>query len=406
MRTTSALTTHGVAAILAAALSFGSGWAGGPAAAQAQAAPQATFVHVDQVREEPLAQTAPVVGRLVACRAGVLASRVSGPVAEINAEVGDRITKGGIVAVLDQKRALAERDLQAARVAEAQAALGAAKAEVNLRRQELDRLEGLRRSPAFSKGQFSDKQQEVAMATGEVAKAEAALASARAELRVADLFVEHTEIRAPYDAAVTQRHTEVGAYVDPGAPIVSLVDDHCLEIEVDIPQFRVVGLKPGMTVRFTLDGQSGTARVRAIVPQENALTRTRTARFVPQVDDLSGLAANQSVTIEVPAGSRRDVLTVPKDAVIARGGGSVVFVVEDGKAELRSVRLGEAVGNHFEVLDGLTKGDTVVVRGNERLRPGQAVTYRPDSDAPPGPDSSGSGSGAATRDGTTDRARG
>jgi len=75
-------------------------------------------------------------------------------------------------------------------------------------------------------------------------------------------------------------------------------------------------------------------------------------------------------------GEPRDVVSVHKDAVIARGDGNVVYVVEDGKANIRQVQTGEALGVRFEVISGLVPGDIVVTRGNERLRPGQDVTYK------------------------------
>ena len=64
-----------------------------------------------------------------------------------------------------------------------------------------------------------------------------------------------------------------------------------------------------------------------------------------------------------------------KDAIIPRSGESVVFAAIDGKAVRLVLKLGDAVGNRFEVLDGLKLGDLVVVRGNERLRPGQSISY-------------------------------
>jgi acyl dehydratase len=67
------------------------------------------------------------------------------------------------------------------------------------------------------------------------------------------------------------------------------------------------------------------------------------------------------------------VLSVHKDAVIKRGEQDLVYVVVDGTAQLRPVRLGEAVGTRFEVLEGLADGDQVVTRGNERLRPNDPV---------------------------------
>ena len=74
----------------------------------------------------------------------------------------------------------------------------------------------------------------------------------------------------------------------------------------------------------------------------------------------------------IPAGEIRDVLTVHKDAVMNRSG-QMVVLNDGGKATFRQVKLGEAVGVRFVVLDGLKEGDQVVVRGNERLRPGQAI---------------------------------
>ncbi len=341
-----------------------------PASAQQEA-----LIGVDAVRSEPLKQTVPVLGRLVARRAGVVAARVQGPVDEILVEVGDRVEKGATIAVLDRDRVTSQRDLRAAEVKEAKASLASARAKLRLERQELARVEGLRTSPAFSKGIHEDKQQEVIMQEGELAKATADLASAEAQLRLTEIALHDAEIRAPYAGVVTRRHTEVGAHVDVGDSVVSLIDDHSLEIEADVPAQRIGGLTPGAPVTFELGGKVLKATVRAAIPEENPLTRTRTVRFVPDLREITDLAANRSVTVHVPAGKPRDVLTVHKDAVLSRKGRREVVVVVDGTAEIRPVMLGEASGSRFEVIDGLVAGDLVVVRGNERLRSGQKVRY-------------------------------
>ena len=119
------------------------------------------------------------------------------------------------------------------------------------------------------------------------------------------------------------------------------------------------------------------ARVRAVVPAENTQTRTRKVRFVPEFPPgTKGLASNQSVTLQLPVGRNGNVVTVHKDAILNRKGDNLVFLVEDGKAVSRPVRLGEAVGSRFIVLGGLQPGDLVVVRGNERLIPGQAISFK------------------------------
>ena len=353
------------------------GLASSPAAAQ-----QAALVGVDPVREEAFKQTVQVIGRLVSRRAGVVAARSRGPVGEMRVDVGDRVEQGDIIAVLVSDRPSSEKDLRAAEVASAEASLAAARAELGLRRQELKRIQGLRKSPAFSKGNFEDKRQEVVMTESEVVVAEAALARAKAQLRLADISLDDADIRAPYNGVVTQRHTEVGAHLDIGESVVSLIDDRHLEVEADVPSERVAGLTAGTPVNVDLAEGRVAATVRAVVPEENPQTRTRTVRFAPEFGELADLAANQSVTLHLPAGASRTVVTVHKDAILNRKGRTTAVVVADDTAEIRPVRLGAAVGNRFEVLDALEPGDVVVVRGNERLRPGQKVRAL-QTDTPP-----------------------
>jgi len=156
---------------------------------------------------------------------------------------------------------------------------------------------------------------------------------------------------------------------------VRMIADRSLEIEADVPYRRLTGLNLGTTLKATLDdGSDHIAVVRAIIPEENPLTRTRAVRFVPRFNAIDRpLAADQSVTVHIPVGAARTVLTVHKDAIIKRGRKSLVFVAADGSVEQREISLGEAVGSRFEVLSGLEKGEVVVVRGNERLRQGDKV---------------------------------
>jgi hypothetical protein len=126
------------------------------------------------------------------------------------------------------------------------------------------------------------------------------------------------------------------------------------------------------------DGTRFKASVRAIIPNENPLTRTRTVRFVPDFSPQAAtsagpLANEQSATVQVPIGAPRQIVSVHKDAIIKRPGDIIVFVVVDGTVQSRPLVLGAAVGSRYEVLEGLSAGDLVVVRGNERLRSGAKV---------------------------------
>ncbi|MEX2454630.1 MAG: hypothetical protein WD470_07995, partial [Rhodospirillaceae bacterium] len=122
------------------------------------------------------------------------------------------------------------------------------------------------------------------------------------------------------------------------------------------------------------DGTEHLAEVRSIVPQENVRTRTRPVRFAPKFGETSKpLAANQSVTVDVPVGEISEVVTVHKDAVVYRGQDTVVYAVRNGRAFPVKAKLGDAVGSRFIVLSGLEAGDSVVTHGNETLPPGAEI---------------------------------
>ncbi len=348
-----------------------------------------TKVSVDKVRLTEVAQTFPVIGRFVARQSGVVASRVGGPVDAVLVEVGDRVKKGQVIARLVPDRLRANRDLLAVEIREKQSAVRAAEAQLKLTLGELARLDGLRKSAAFSQARYNDKRNEVAKYRGELGAAEGAVARARANLKLASIDLYNAEIRTPYDAVVVRRSTVAGAYLSVGDPVVWLVNDLGMEIEADVPANRLVGLGIGRKIEVRRDdGIRFGASIRAIVPSESAATRTRPVRFVLESDPdpavLRGLAENQSVTVLLPVAKARRLLTVHKDAVVTRGGAKVVVLVEGGKTKSRSVRVGEAVGDRFAVEFGLKAGDIVVIRGNERLRPGQSVIYDTPSGKPSG----------------------
>ena len=333
------------------------------------------------MRSESLSQTVPVIGRLVARQSGVVAARINGPIDEILVEVGDRIEAGQILARLDAEALKARRALSAAQLAEAEATEKARVAARDLARQKLKRQEGLKASAAFNQSRFDEAVQQLAMAEAEIGEATANAQTYKAELRLADINLYNAEIRALYDGVVTERMTEAGAYVQVGDPILAMIADQALEIEADVPFQRLSGLTAGTAVTFRLDdGTTHEAIVRAAVPQENPLTRTRAVRFIPEFGDtVKPLAGDQSVTVMVPSAAPRQVVTVHKDAVIPRGAQAIVYLALDGKAELRPVQLGAAVGNRLEVLGGLVEGDLVVVRGNERLIPGDQIVIEGES---------------------------
>ncbi|NNF79883.1 MAG: efflux RND transporter periplasmic adaptor subunit [Rhizobiales bacterium] len=337
-----------------------------------------SLVGVDPARLEPLTQTIPIIGRLVAVQSGKVSAEVGGAVRKLAVAVGDHVEAGDLIARLDNETVKAQLAVQQSQVEEGIAELGALQAELLLAEQDMKRQNDLKKSGAFSRAKHEDAIQKVAKAKSNILRAKAVIETRKATRRLTEITLGKSEIRAPYSGVVSEKLTEIGAYVRAGDAVVALVSDSSLEVEADVPSARLGGLRAGVTVSFSLaDGREFSAVVRALLPTENPMTRTRPVRFTPNFEaPVAGLADAQTVSVNIPLGASRKVLTVHKDAIIKRGDKSVVYIVANEIAEARTVRLGESTGARIEIMSGLKVGESVIIRGNERLRPGAQVKIR------------------------------
>ncbi len=345
-------------------------------------AQHAALVSVDAVISEQFTQTVPILGRLVAKQSGTVAVRISGPVAEILVAPGDVVSVGQVLARLDTANPGLRKKQAESALIEAQARLKTVNAQLALAGQEVERLKALKGSAAISQAALDDALQQQNIAYSRVNEAEAGIRSSRVSFEIAALAHENATIRAPFDGTITGKLTEVGNYLQVGQPVFRMISDRRLELEADIPAAQLKGLSPGFMVRIELEnGSRHKAAMRAIIPEENPRTRTRRVRFEPILGTGAGdLANEQSVTVYVPVSDVREILTAHKDGIIRRGQGNIVYVVvkdpeeaQPDSVEIRELETGYSTGNRVEVLAGLAEGELVVVRGNERLRPGQAV---------------------------------
>ncbi len=345
-----------------------------PAPAAAQGGPAA--VKAERVELRRVTDTTPILAELVANTRSEVAARTAGIVDEVVFQVGDRVAEGALLVRLDRGLIDIRRQNAEAALATALAGVAVAESRVQLAQQAFGRQNRLRGSSAFSRGQFEDLEVNVAQAQSELARAQAQVAQAEAELARAEYDQRHAEIRAPFAGVVIEKTAQPGSYMDLGERVGTLLDIGALEIEANMPVKLIGSLRPGLRVDAVIDG-AGTvpAEVRSLLPVETQTTRTRPVRLsvdLTRLEDVA-LAAGKSVMLQVPVSAPRETVTVPKDALVQARGGWRVFVVDEGKAEPKDVILGEPVGARMEVISGLLPGDIVVVRGNERLRPGQPV---------------------------------
>ena len=385
--------------------------------AVAQRGPASVVVAQAEMRE--IAETTPIIAQMVGTVEAEVATRAAGVVDEVLFEVGERVTAGQELARLDDRTfAIQLQNIEAALEA-ARAGVAVAEARVTLTEQALNRQVQLRDSNAFSRGAYEDLEATLVERNSELARARAQVAVAEAELARAELEMSHTITRAPFDGVVVMRMAQPGQYILLGQAVGTLLDIERLEIEADVPAELIAGLMPGREVGvLTPGGNRLTAWVRVLLPTEAVSTRTQPVRFTVDLTEFEPyeLADGRSVTLELPVSAPRSALMLPKDALVQAANGWRVFVARDGKATPHIVTLGQSDGDRIEVLSGVAAGDYVVVRGNERLRPGQEITPRradgtelvadpapapaePDPIAPPAVESGTAG--AATRPATT-----
>ena len=209
------------------------------------------------------------------------------------------------------------------------------------------------------------------------------IAQAEAEYRRTAYVVERLtdELRrmaivAPFTGFLVRKRIDVGAWLRPGDPVADLIDLDPVFVVGPVNERDASRLRNGARARVTLDAHPDRAYVGElahVVPQADRESRAFPVKVrVPNPDHVlkSGMFAR--VALEIP-GNRRAV-HVPKDAIVRRDGGSLVFVVDDGVARARPVRIGVTSGGFVEIVDGaVAPGQEVVVVGNDTLRDGAKV---------------------------------
>jgi RND family efflux transporter MFP subunit len=326
-----------------------------PVVARAQDRPPASV----QVAEAQVRRLAPEVraAGLVRSRAAAdLAVSVGGRLQWV-AEPGTVVLENEVVARLDTRELALGRAEQAARVR---------RAEVNLR--SLDReLERLRASGS-AVSRFNVDQ---AQSNRDLAAAD--LDVARALLAQTDDQLARSKLVAPFAGVVSDRVRRAGEELARGDVVVRLVNPDELEIRLFVPLRHVRAIQPGHVVNVTSERRNFTARVSSIVPAGDP--RSQSFEVLVKAPSVEGLLApGNTVQVELPLGTPRELLSVPRDALVIRADGLYVYRVNgEQRAERIEVKAGIADGDWIAVEGQLAAGDQVVVRGAELLRGNEKV---------------------------------
>ncbi len=197
--------------------------------------------------------------------------------------------------------------------------------------------------------------------------------------------LEDLVVRAPFAGRLGSRSVSVGAYVSPGARITTLDDLLRVRLDFAVPENLLGQLKVGQVVqaRSAAFGERAfDGRVSLIDPRVDPVTRSvRLTADFENPDE--ALRPGMFLSVQLQVSARDDAVVVPEEAVVSEGMRHVIFTVKNDRAERRVIRIGQRAGARIEVVEGLKPGETIVVRGVQRVRPGAEVSPRPVGGAPP-----------------------
>src|SRR5210317_156128 len=181
------------------------------------------------------------------------------------------------------------------------------------------------------------------------------------------------KILAPFDGIVVQKNAEKGEWVDNGGMVAVIADDSSVDIVVNVPAEMLKYLKPGKELAINIDNEKSTGRFLSFVPKGDVATRTFDVKI--RLKNTTGLIEGMEARALIPSAEKMDGLKAPRDALLDRFGQNIVWLVKDSTAKMVPVQVTGYDGMFVGIVGaGLENGDMVVIKGNERLREGQAVT--------------------------------
>ncbi|HTI50634.1 MAG TPA: efflux RND transporter periplasmic adaptor subunit [Planctomycetaceae bacterium] len=305
---------------------------------------------------------------------------------------------------------------------QADARLAAARARMEHAKSKMKRMQGLRERNSASEEAYDEAKAAALEAEAVFLESEAARrmiyegareqkihrlqAQARAQQEAVNFIKDRLQkytIKAYFSGYVTAEFTEVGHWVKEGDPVIEIAELDEVEVRVNVPEDHVADLEIGDAVRVDVNAtklKSFVGEVAAIVPQADLKARTFPVLVRlknPRKQGVEGNTKSRSAGHVLnggmlaraifPVGKRREALLVSKDAIVLGGRAPIVFVIDrdpqnrmQGTVRIVPVELGPAIGGEIEAAglvpdQPLRPGDLVVVEGNERLRPGQVVSF-------------------------------
>lgn len=362
-------------------------------------------VQIAEVEQHPHQRNVEAVGSLFAHDEVTVSSEAEGRVEEVFFDVGDRVTKGQVLARISPVEMQLTVEQQKAALAQARARLGLriedselkdvnqaaevkkAAADLADAEQRFRRAASLLETGVIPRQQYDEAEARYqaakathALAVQQIENLRAAMQQNLASLNLANKRLRDAQIRAPFSGHIKTRLVTVGQYLKVQTPVMELVNVNPLRVRLNVPEKMSPWVKVGRNVTLTLEafpGNKFNARITRINPAVDEKNRTF---------EIEGTVANPRnelkpgsfVKAVIPSDKTDSILTIPEKAAVYLFGAYKVFVVENGRLKEREIRPGDKFGDRLEIIEGLKPGEKIALSENvQALKDGAEFEVMP-----------------------------
>ena len=325
-----------------------------------------TLVETGTVTSREFHDQITLVGRTEAFANSRIVAEVSGRVIRVDAREGNPVRRGAVLVSIDPERTRLALDSKVAQVAQA-------RATADLAEKQLARSRDLHEQDLVAQGGLD-------VTIAEQARASALYDQYVAEMKQLELDLEKCSIRSPFDGYTVRQLVDVGEGVGPGTAVYEIVDLTTVKVFVDLPERYFGNVDKGSTVSILVSGDAVdpvTGTVTGVAPSASEVTHTFPV-IIAVANTERRLGSGMLVRATLSLRKKFTSLAVSKDAIVRQGNATMIYTIADGKAAPIPVSTSSTDGTYVAITgEGITDGMPVIVRGNERVFPGQTFKGEP-----------------------------
>ena len=281
------------------------------------------------------------LGTFEAFRQNIINSDSQGKLIKLTIQEGDKVTQGQLIAKIDD----------------------------DLLRLQLDNAEVSLEGQINDDSRYSNLAKENAIAAVQVEKTKLGLRSAQIQKKQIEKQLRSTNITAPFSGVITKKMVDLGSFIGNGTPIVEITDISSLKLTVSIPERDILKFKMGQAVEIKADiygDRTFNGKVTNIGVQADKSHNFKVQITVPNSKQelMAGMYGSATLTND----NSISALSIPRKALVGSSKNPQVYVIRNGKAILTPFNAGTSDGGYIEVINGLTKNDKIVVKGQVNIQ--------------------------------------